>query len=90
MAVIGTDCELILDGQGYFIKPDTYQIKQPRIRQEVKEQTSPRVMFFSADLRCTKPIKHQYCELKAKRGRGRTRKFQVWHTVRKKQKEGTF
>jgi hypothetical protein len=32
MPVIGTDCELILDGQGYFIKPGTYQIKQPRIR----------------------------------------------------------
>ncbi len=32
MPVIGTDCELILDGQGYFIKPGTYQIKQPRVR----------------------------------------------------------
>jgi hypothetical protein len=32
MTVIGTDCELILDGQGYFIKPGTYQVKQPRIR----------------------------------------------------------
>ena len=26
------DCELILDGTGYFIKPGTYQMKQPRIR----------------------------------------------------------
>lgn len=32
MAIIGTDCELILDGAGYFIKPGTYQVKQPRIR----------------------------------------------------------
>ena len=32
MPVIGTDCELILDNQGYFVKPGTYQVKQPRIR----------------------------------------------------------
>src|SRR5260370_34095351 len=32
MPLIGPDCELIIDGQGYFIKPGTYQIKQPRIR----------------------------------------------------------
>ncbi len=32
MPAIGTDCELILDNQGYFIKPGTYQVKQPRIR----------------------------------------------------------
>jgi hypothetical protein len=32
MPIIGTDCELVLDGTGYFIKPSTYQIKQPRIR----------------------------------------------------------
>ena len=29
---IGIDCELLLDGTGYFIKPGTYQMKQPRIR----------------------------------------------------------
>lgn len=32
MASIGVDCELILDGTGYFVKPGTYQMKQPRIR----------------------------------------------------------
>jgi hypothetical protein len=32
MATIGIDCELILDGTGYFVKPDTYHMKQPRIR----------------------------------------------------------
>ena len=35
---------------------------------------------------CTKG---QYCELKAKGGGRKDRKFQVWHNVRKK-KEGTF
>ncbi len=32
MPAIGLDCELILDGTGYFIKPGSYQMKQPRIR----------------------------------------------------------
>ena len=32
MATIGIDCELILDGSGYFIKPGTYHLQQPRIR----------------------------------------------------------
>ncbi len=32
MPTIGTDCELILDGTGYFIKPATYHLQQPRIR----------------------------------------------------------
>jgi hypothetical protein len=32
MATIGIDCELILDGNGYFIKPGTYRVQQPRIR----------------------------------------------------------
>lgn len=32
MATIGIDCELILDGTGYYIKPGTYQMEQPRIR----------------------------------------------------------
>jgi hypothetical protein len=32
MPVIGTDCELVLDGSGYFVKAGTYQVKQPRIR----------------------------------------------------------
>jgi hypothetical protein len=32
MATIGIDCELLLDGTGYFIKPGTYHLQQPRIR----------------------------------------------------------
>ena len=32
MATIGQDCELILDGTGYFIKPGTYKMQQPRVR----------------------------------------------------------
>jgi hypothetical protein len=32
MATIGIDCEIILDGSGYFVKPATYTLKQPRIR----------------------------------------------------------
>jgi hypothetical protein len=34
--------------------------------------------------------KDQYCEHKAKGGGRKDRKFQVWHNVRKKIKEGTF
>jgi hypothetical protein len=33
MANIGIDCELVLDGSGYFVKPGSYQVKQPRLRQ---------------------------------------------------------
>jgi len=29
---IGVDCELLLDGTGYFVKPGSYMMKQPRIR----------------------------------------------------------
>ena len=29
---IGVDCELLLDGTGYFVKPGSYTMKQPRIR----------------------------------------------------------
>lgn len=32
MPAIGQDCEVILDGSGYFIKPGTFKMKQPRIR----------------------------------------------------------
>ncbi|HZR41380.1 MAG TPA: hypothetical protein VFB12_14760 [Ktedonobacteraceae bacterium] len=35
MATIGVDCELILDGTGYFLKPGSYKMQQPRIRQAV-------------------------------------------------------
>src|SRR5579883_3024984 len=29
---IGLDCEVIIDGSGYFVKPGSYSVKQPRIR----------------------------------------------------------
>ncbi len=32
MPTIGVDCELILDGTGYFVKPGTFKMKQPRVR----------------------------------------------------------
>ena len=32
MATIGVDCEVMLDGSGYFLKPGSYQMQQPRIR----------------------------------------------------------
>jgi hypothetical protein len=32
MATLGLDCEIILDGTGYFIKPESYSMKQPRLR----------------------------------------------------------
>ncbi len=32
MPTIGQDCEIILDGSGYFLKPGSYRIKYPRIR----------------------------------------------------------
>ncbi len=32
MATIGLDCELLLDGSGYFIKPGSYRMIQPRVR----------------------------------------------------------
>jgi hypothetical protein len=32
MPTIGLDCEVILDGTGYFIKPASFAVKQPRIR----------------------------------------------------------
>ncbi len=32
MAQIGIDCEIMLDNQGYFVKPGTYRMKQPRVR----------------------------------------------------------
>src|SRR5689334_22558355 len=33
MATIGLDCEVVLDGTGYYVKPGSYQMLQPRIRQ---------------------------------------------------------
>ncbi len=35
MASIGVDCEIIIDGTGYFVKPGMYQVRQPRIRHMV-------------------------------------------------------
>ncbi|HVU70221.1 MAG TPA: hypothetical protein VHD63_24035, partial [Ktedonobacteraceae bacterium] len=32
MPQIGYDCEIILDGTGYFIRPGSYTVKHPRIR----------------------------------------------------------
>ncbi len=32
MPVIGQDCEIILDNNGYFVKPKSYKMQQPRIR----------------------------------------------------------
>jgi hypothetical protein len=32
MSTIGVDCELVIDGTGYFVKPGTYKMKQPRVR----------------------------------------------------------
>ncbi len=32
MPTIGTDCMLILDGQGYWIEPDSYSVRRPRVR----------------------------------------------------------
>lgn len=32
MPTIGTDCEVIIDGTGYFVKPHSYVVKQPRVR----------------------------------------------------------
>ncbi len=30
---IGYDCEVIIDAQGYFVKPSSYIVKQPRVRE---------------------------------------------------------
>ncbi|MBE3560103.1 MAG: hypothetical protein IMW89_12885 [Ktedonobacteraceae bacterium] len=32
MPTIGLDCEIILDGNGYFVKPGSYHVRQPRLR----------------------------------------------------------
>lgn len=32
MATIGLDCQLILDGQGYFIEPSSFVVTRPRVR----------------------------------------------------------
>ncbi len=35
MATQGLDCEIILDGTGYFVKPGSYIMHQPRVRKAV-------------------------------------------------------
>src|SRR5581483_2845017 len=32
MATIGQDCEVIINGTGFFVKPRSYKMQQPRIR----------------------------------------------------------
>lgn len=32
MPTIGYDCEIILDGTGYFVRPRSYKMRQPRLR----------------------------------------------------------
>lgn len=32
MSTIGVDCEVILDGQGYWVRPGTWKVHQPRVR----------------------------------------------------------
>jgi hypothetical protein len=32
MPTVGVDCEVILDGTGYFVRPKSYKMQQPRIR----------------------------------------------------------
>ncbi len=32
MATVGVDCELALDGTGYFVKPGSYEVARPRVR----------------------------------------------------------
>ncbi len=32
MPTIGYDCEVVIDGNGFFLKPGSYTLKQPRIR----------------------------------------------------------
>ena len=41
MPIIGTDCQIILDGHGYWIEPASYQVSRARIRRaELTGQTA--------------------------------------------------
>jgi hypothetical protein len=31
MPTVGIDCEIMLDGNGYFVKPESYIVRQPRL-----------------------------------------------------------
>lgn len=35
MATIGVDCQIVLDGTGYYVEPHSYQVKRPRLRKAV-------------------------------------------------------
>lgn len=32
MPTVGLDCEVVIDGTGYFVRPGSFSVKQPRIR----------------------------------------------------------
>lgn len=32
---VGSNCEIIVDGQGYYVKPGSFAMKQPRVRKAV-------------------------------------------------------
>jgi hypothetical protein len=32
MPTVGVDCQVIVDGGGYFVEPGTYMVRQPRLR----------------------------------------------------------
>jgi hypothetical protein len=32
MPTVGVDCQIVLDGQGYFLEPHTYAMHRPRLR----------------------------------------------------------
>src|SRR5579884_2085317 len=40
MPTIGTDCHLILDGQGYLIEPNSYTLARPRVRRAEHTRTA--------------------------------------------------
>lgn len=35
MATVGTDCEIIIDGTGYWIQPGSYKMHKPRVRRAI-------------------------------------------------------
>lgn len=40
MATIGLDCNIILDGTGYWVEPDTFSMARPRVRSAVSNRTA--------------------------------------------------
>lgn len=53
MPAIGVDCEIILDGTGYFIKPLSYTVKIPRISRESYRADSNLAYVDLGPGRCT-------------------------------------